>query len=407
MGTSAGPNIITDGLVLDLDTADINSYPGEPTTNLVTYSEHQNDSDGNTGALSGWSDGTGTYYYDALNRYFNRGHSLKMTKTNALGGNYWTHQSYYFTTGDVVTVSAYIKASIAGWYDNPIYLNGTAENCGYSNNLTTEWVRHTFTYTIGATEWKNLNSYVYLDGKSIWLTGLQMELKSHATQYCISNGSNGTRSSTNGWKDLSGNNNHGNLISASYDSNAQINYNGTNNTVYTSLSSLSSSFTIDAWFKFDGLTGWQTIVGQDASESTSLGAIYFQKVTHTGATTSSGTRVGNTVGLSLPYTINSTVSESFCYDTDTAIANTWYNYLVSVDLSNIILYKNGKQINTKIITGSILTPASNVILGSGYYANSIGDRFSGSLSTIKIYNKALSPTEVLQNYNSQKTRFGL
>jgi hypothetical protein len=34
-------------------------------------------------------------------------------------------------------------------------------------------------------------------------------------------------------------------------------------------------------------------------------------------------------------------------------------------------------------------------------------RFSGSMAIAQVYNRALSATEILQNYNEQKSRFGL
>ena len=40
-------------------------------------------------------------------------------------------------------------------------------------------------------------------------------------------------------------------------------------------------------------------------------------------------------------------------------------------------------------------------------ANNSANFFSGDISLIKIYNRALSAGEVLTNYNATKTRFGL
>jgi hypothetical protein len=35
------------------------------------------------------------------------------------------------------------------------------------------------------------------------------------------------------------------------------------------------------------------------------------------------------------------------------------------------------------------------------------DYFQGYIALVQVYNRALSATDVLQNYNAQKTRFGL
>ena len=56
--------------------------------------------------------------------------------------------------------------------------------------------------------------------------------------------------------------------------------------------------------------------------------------------------------------------------------------------------------------------SSTGYFNSNSYTNYVGRRaagqyFSGSIANIGIYNKALSSSEVQQNYNAQKARFGL
>jgi len=57
---------------------------------------------------------------------------------------------------------------------------------------------------------------------TIQISNLQVEVKSHATPFV-----NGTRSTTDGMKDLSGNNNDGDFVNDSFDSSAEITYDGT------------------------------------------------------------------------------------------------------------------------------------------------------------------------------------
>ncbi len=83
----------------------------------------------------------------------------------------------------------------------------------------------------------------------------------------------------------------------------------------------------------------------------------------------------------------------------------WHN-LVSVwnsSTSQLYQYIDGVLINTV-----------NTVATSGFYTSPLnigwegdGRQFAGGISTIKIYNSALSSSEVLQNYNAQKSRFGL
>lgn len=87
--------------------------------------------------------------------------------------------------------------------------------------------------------------------------------------------------------------------------------------------------------------------------------------------------------------------------------NTWYNVTVTSDPSGtsgtgtIKVYLNGNLQTT--LTGAKTTHAAVLNIGrSRYDAN----YWSGYLGSVMVYNTALSDTDVLTNYNSQKTRFG-
>jgi len=71
--------------------------------------------------------------------------------------------------------------------------------------------------------------------------------------------------------------------------------------------------------------------------------------------------------------------------------------------NNASLYLNGSLVLLTTIKKT--TPVTTLVLGSGSPG---GSQFiNGNISQTQIYNRALSATEVLQNYNSTKTRFGL
>ena len=86
--------------------------------------------------------------------------------------------------------------------------------------------------------------------------------------------------------------------------------------------------------------------------------------------------------------------------------NTWYNVTVTSDptgasgAGTIKVYLNGVLQNT--ITGKT-THADVLNIGrSKYDAN----YWSGYIGSAMVYNTVLSNTDVLTNYNAQKTRFG-
>jgi len=91
------------------------------------------------------------------------------------------------------------------------------------------------------------------------------------------------------------------------------------------------------------------------------------------------------------------------------VLNTWIHAIMTYDGASSKIYINGSLANTGAITGTI----DYTEYGSPYYL-SIGRKnefegqyVSGSVSVVKIYNRALSASEVLQNYNATKRRFGL
>jgi hypothetical protein len=72
------------------------------------------------------------------------------------------------------------------------------------------------------------------------------------------------------------------------------------------------------------------------------------------------------------------------------------------------LYINGMLVNSDGQTGTIATNTNGSSIGVyGGFNGSRGYYYNGSLAICKVYNRALSATEVLQNYNANKGRFGL
>jgi hypothetical protein len=83
--------------------------------------------------------------------------------------------------------------------------------------------------------------------------------------------------------------------------------------------------------------------------------------------------------------------------------NTWY--FGAVTYSNSTgwkLYLNGREDGTSADT-TTFGGAQEIVIG----AYSGGNNFSGRISNVQIYNRALSATEIVQNYNATKKRYGL
>lgn len=97
------------------------------------------------------------------------------------------------------------------------------------------------------------------------------------------------------------------------------------------------------------------------------------------------------------------------YATSTLSLNTWYYtcFTTQQSGSNTIasIYVNGALDSQSTLTGLQNAPSSAFAIGEGY--TSTWYPFKGRIGPVKIYNRALSATEVLQNFNALRGRYGV
>ena len=89
--------------------------------------------------------------------------------------------------------------------------------------------------------------------------------------------------------------------------------------------------------------------------------------------------------------------------------NNWH-YGVMVcgvpNTGNRYIYVDGVQVTSSIMPNHSFDP-TNLDLWIGGWTNGISYLFKGNIGSTQIYNRTLTASEVLQNYNAQKSRFGL
>ena len=85
--------------------------------------------------------------------------------------------------------------------------------------------------------------------------------------------------------------------------------------------------------------------------------------------------------------------------------NDWFHVVVTFNGSTALLYGNGIQ-QASDTTLTSFTFNQNLVLGTGRPTDGQYD-WIGELGPLKVYDRTLSATEVLQNYNAVKSRFGL
>lgn len=95
----------------------------------------------------------------------------------------------------------------------------------------------------------------------------------------------------------------------------------------------------------------------------------------------------------------------YYYSKPTSIpVGTWGCYCVVYNGSNVSIYRQGVYQGQQATTGTANWSAGLLI---GYWAGGSTYAWQGPISTMLMYNRGLTDTEVLQNYNATKSRFGL
>jgi hypothetical protein len=92
------------------------------------------------------------------------------------------------------------------------------------------------------------------------------------------------------------------------------------------------------------------------------------------------------------------------YGTNTYPKNNWYHACVTYDGTNLTFYINGSQDSTS--TGFYPGNGNGQIALGTYYGCGPVNEWLGKISTGQVYNRALTPQEVIQNYESQRVNFG-
>lgn len=87
--------------------------------------------------------------------------------------------------------------------------------------------------------------------------------------------------------------------------------------------------------------------------------------------------------------------------------NTWFQVVGSFNGTVVNQYHNGAVTGSLNYTGTSASGGTIRIARRWDDTVTQANLFSGSISIIRIYNRALSAAEILQNYNAQKARFGL
>ena len=224
--------------------------------------------------------------------------------------------------------------------------------------------------------------------------GLQMNMDAGIPESYV--GSGGV------WNDLSGNNRHVTLVNSPSYSSANggfLSFNGTNqNANRTNENIGTNSFSLDVWAR---PTATITVNAQANSGTTGLtGQRYLlfpiQSATNGGAGISLGTN-----GLSVYEHGNAYIAPLLSHAL--AISNTVFTNIV-------IVYTNklpSLYINNVFIKNGLTSLRASVFYNPAEFIGVTYGAYAGSVASVKIYNKSLSVSEITQNFNALRGRYGI
>jgi hypothetical protein len=230
------------------------------------------------------------------------------------------------------------------------------------------------------------------DGENIVRDGLVLYLDA---KYSYP-GATGTNPDVYTWYDMSGNENNGELVGGvGYNSSngGSLVFDDTNDHIISKqvLSETNSApFTLEAWARtYDTGSGWQTVIGTNGSYS-EIGISYGYFA------------AGRNGGVGNLFVVQSNSNPSY-----ELIANTWYHMVLTYD-GSVSPYTGKAYLNGEFkASGDMGYNGSNnglTVLGS-YRINPASELWDGEIAQARIYNRALSAAEVLQNYEATKSRF--
>ena len=382
MPTAGGPNTLGESnLVFAYDTGDAsNSYKGQPTVNVLPS---------NAVLLTSYNDHGGTHVTDTGFTLFGNA-TLRNTSNPAQDWNgvYLTGLSSILTPGVTYTYSFYIYFTS----DNTT-ITYFGYGAPYFTGVKGRWNRVSTTFTATSQDYFYV-TLQYSNGQPVstyYLANLQIEQKSNPTQFV-----NGTRSSTQGLLPLISNTSI-NLSSVSFDSNAQIIYDGTDDKIdLGNLGTIGTTYTIECIFNSSNVVNYRNVFDMNYETypgvTGNVGPRLEQYSDGTITVAWSGNTTNNSIAVNTPVTPIS--------------ANTNYHMIFTQDGNNGSIYLNGTYKSQNSNTYGYIQTFADANLGRGF--SLAGDRyFTGTLPIFKIYNVALSANQIKQNYRQYKSRFNL
>jgi hypothetical protein len=236
---------------------------------------------------------------------------------------------------------------------------------------------------VGILIWMNNGTGGPSGSVKVRFSNLQVEVKSHPTPFV-----NGTRSTTQGLIDVTGNETI-NLTNVSFDSNAQMVFDGTDDYLNVNTSLNSGNFTYETVMSVNDTTypifgaGYGTAGTTIQSYITSSGAL-INLYAPIGA---GGWVYGSYSNLNGYVSVANRLRHIVVTNNNTV----WQTYVDGYLVGNVTFYQ----------------PTTGTDVGIGRIAMQSASNLSTVVKMVKLYDRVLSSSEVLNNYNNIKRKYGI
>jgi hypothetical protein len=394
MSAFEGPNVVTNGLVLALDGANIRSFRGEPTTNLISSAD----------TMSSWT----SYYRTVSSSTFTT--EFGTTGYRFVNQPSWNgiYRNFNLGSSGTYTFSAWFRYNGGSSSNNgaTVYVGnygGGDTATALNKSIVGTWQR--ISRTVNVTSPSNVRFYLISYGGldngtgvpdfSSWeVTMPQIEAGSRLTPFV--NGTRGTTVATGGgWADLTSNTNHGELVNGPTFNSANfgsIVFDAVDDVIRIPNSTTldTQTPTVEVWIK---------------TNATSQNGFWFEKGTVN--TQYSLFQEGSVIQWRQRLT-NGTLTNLSTTTANFINTSNWYQLVGTFVSGNRRLYINGTLVNSDTLSGTIATNTGGMSIGAyGGFSGSRSYYYNGNLAICKIYNRALSAAEVAQNFNATRNRFGI
>lgn len=195
--------------------------------------------------------------------------------------------------------------------------------------------------------------------------------------------------------DISGNANNGTLVnSPTYSSlnGGKLTFNGSTNYITTAYSaSLGESLSFGCWCRptAAGLANGSDLIGKGYATTAPFASwgVDFTSAREFRFFVSDSTTLGNV----------SSAAQTL---------NNWYYIFATYNNKLLNCYINGSQVATRTSTNTILYNSNTVSVGANPLSLA-GSYWTGDIAQIQLYNRNLSQSEITQNFNALRNRYGI